>query len=158
MIRKAKVLNEHDKRRLFDDLCKLHGLPPYEGSNPCKDDGLFEKSINKQLANVGIRMDEAEVMVGFQSYRALCEKQRKFVLEHREAMYPTNYVQVREGKSKEDGGCNFCTVHDGEGTKTYRVWVVSSDDPHRNMSVRFCDDCLVALKQSPIVKAVKQGV
>ena len=43
--------------------------------------------------------------------------------------------------AREAGSCNFCTRRAGQ-----YVYQVSSDDPDRHLSVRFCSDCLAQLR------------
>lgn len=55
----ARVPNKAD---LLDDLKKFHGLPPYDGINPCCGDGYFANALVRKH---GMSMKEMEEAVGF---------------------------------------------------------------------------------------------
>jgi hypothetical protein len=51
-----------DKEKAIDDLKKFHGIPPYDGCNPCQGDGYFAMDIEKRFK---MSIAELEKAVGF---------------------------------------------------------------------------------------------
>ena len=51
------------KAKAIDWLKKFYGVPPYNGMNPCKGDGIYASSIEKEF---GCTIDELKEATGFQ--------------------------------------------------------------------------------------------
>lgn len=62
----------------LDDLRKLHGLPPYDGgSNICRDDGYYARSLEKKH---GLPLDALERAVGFSAELQRWESARQLFM------------------------------------------------------------------------------
>lgn len=58
---------------VVDDLKKLNGIPPYDGFNPCHNDGWFAKSLVKKY---GVDISVLEKAVGFSKIRNAWDAKR----------------------------------------------------------------------------------
>lgn len=45
--------------------------------------------------------------------------------------------------AKDEGHCNFCSSY-----RYSTVWSISSNDPHRTLCVRMCNDCRARLTEA----------